>query len=271
MDPGVMMTAGIATAASLWALEVRRDCRAMLSAESPRRFYVPGRRWVGAAHLQRRLTRSHTLIAASTLMLAAAILQGVTGPSTPIWPLACAGASALVLAGLSLEYFTHRRRATLLFMMCNSLIALCYAVAAAAGSVSLAHLARDAATALLAQMYLVSVVQKIRSPAFLKGDVVFDMLLFASIQRASGSPEFPGALPLRLWHRHSRVLRQAARLGSRAALIGEAVLGVGVLLHIWVPILIAVCLVLHGGFAILVPRRVPAFSLAVVTMVAFAL
>ncbi|MFD5428957.1 hypothetical protein [Streptomyces sp. NPDC127084] len=170
------------------------------------------------------------------------------------------------------EQYAHRKRSTL----------LCTAVLAAVVTVGETIVAlgghpgttvRVLAAIAVAQMYLVSAIRKSRSLPFRSGQVLLDEIILSCFQAAAGNPDFIRLIsPRRLSRAITTGLAQKCCAWlAKLTIVAEIALGVGALGLLPATAVFALAAVTHTSFAALCPRRITAFSISALALVALAI
>lgn len=278
--PLLVLYLGLGVAALSMVGSLRRDRMHVgeFVGPAPPRLYVPSRGWSGGAQWAARGRSRGELAVAALLAALGGVLLGADGAAVThaTAVLVALLGPAMLVRCLRREARSHRGRHTHLCIKLHALIALAVAALVAAQWLApgcpasactnrVVDFAAAAARVVTTQMYLVSVIRKLRSRGFRSGRVVFDLGLFAWAQSAAGNRDFLGPVGRFVVGREG--IRRARTL-SLAALVAEAALGFGVLVGLPPWLVIGLGLLTHGAFAVLAPLRILPFSVSAVTLLA---
>ncbi len=257
MSAEVVAAACLAAAAGWRAWIIRGDVRHIRKAQPAARAYRPELGWTDEDLLARRLRGSRAGMVAA---IALAVAIAVPGAAPVLWP-AGGGVIAIWLTlDARLDYGRY---------MGVCIVTLAVGVAVAAVELDAAGLLASVAAA---QMYLVSGIRKLRAPHFMNGHVILDNLAYAACQAAAGNRDFVRTVSTaRLAGLLERgTLSRVCCAGAIATAAAELAIGAGAigLLPTWV--IFALAIPMHLGFMVLLPRRLPSFTMASLGLLALA-
>jgi hypothetical protein len=256
VSAAVVAAACLAVAGGWRAWLIRGDVHHIREAQAARA-YRPDLGWTDSDQLALRLRWSWVGFVAS----AALVLAIVVGRSAPVlWPACSAVIASWVVCDARLDYGRY--------------MGLC--IVTLAVSVALAGVWLDAggllASVAAAQMYLVSGIRKLRAPDFMSGRVVLDNLAYAACQATAGNRDFVRTIsPARLADLLERgTLLRLCRAAAIATAAAELAIAVGAIGLLPASITFALAVPMHLGFMLLLPRRLPSFTMASLGLLALA-